>query len=159
MVLKAPDMTSCEPKRRCVSGDNKGLAYTPGDECESGYVFNEATCDCDALVPRYWQYKSVYTETVAYYTSASGCGIGGDFTGNDTDPRYSWVPTVAGSETPGLFLTVEARYKETDCGGVYYEIWVVRNVGDDEEFLEYKNYNPLQGFYGVAEGSVTWEVV
>lgn len=49
MTLKAPDMTSCEPKKRCVAGTNKGLAYTPGDECESGFTFDSATCDCKSI--------------------------------------------------------------------------------------------------------------
>lgn len=47
MTLKPADMESCDEKQRCLQGVNTGTAYTPGDECADGYVFNAATCDCD----------------------------------------------------------------------------------------------------------------
>lgn len=47
MALAPVDMESCDKKERCLSGPNIGLAYTPGQECEAGLEFNEATCDCE----------------------------------------------------------------------------------------------------------------
>ena len=49
MALTTPDMKSCKPKKKCLSGPNEGLAYTPGSECDGGYEFNSVTCDCDPL--------------------------------------------------------------------------------------------------------------
>lgn len=48
MTLKPANMESCDPKQRCLSGANEGVAYTPGDECESGFVFDPATCECNS---------------------------------------------------------------------------------------------------------------
>jgi hypothetical protein len=48
MALKPADMESCDPKKKCLQGVNAGTAYTPGDECESGFVFDPATCECNS---------------------------------------------------------------------------------------------------------------
>ena len=50
MALKAPDMNDCTPKRRCLGGPNDGLAYAPGDECDAGFIFDPAKCDCEPTV-------------------------------------------------------------------------------------------------------------
>lgn len=49
MTLKPADMENCNPKRRCTSGVNEGAAYTPGDECPSGYYFDDVSCNCIPL--------------------------------------------------------------------------------------------------------------
>ena len=51
MALAEPNMEDCNPKEKCLSGDNAGLAYTPGKECDIGFEFNVATCDCDSIIP------------------------------------------------------------------------------------------------------------
>lgn len=53
MSLKEVDMENCFKKERCLSGENIGLAYTPGDECEQGFVFNDETCDCESTETAY----------------------------------------------------------------------------------------------------------
>lgn len=39
-------MNDCSPKRKCIWGDNEGIAYTPGAACLPGETFNEVLCDC-----------------------------------------------------------------------------------------------------------------
>lgn len=49
MALKAPDMSSCTPKRKCLGGANDGTVYTVGDECQADQVFDPGTCDCSQV--------------------------------------------------------------------------------------------------------------
>lgn len=60
MALKTPDMKDCDKKERCLFGPNEGLAYTPGDECAAGQVFDPGTCDCISQDSRYWQLEWVF---------------------------------------------------------------------------------------------------
>lgn len=73
MALAAVDMENCNRKERCLSGPNAGLAYTPGSECDAGYVFNAATCDCDSTVNEGCMlYKVSYTVDSSGYSVCSG---------------------------------------------------------------------------------------
>lgn len=49
MALATVDMENCDKKKKCLSGVNEGLAYTPGSECDTGYTFNAGMCDCDPI--------------------------------------------------------------------------------------------------------------
>ena len=46
MAIIPANMDDCGPKRKCIWGDNEGLAYTPGAECPPCETFSEALCDC-----------------------------------------------------------------------------------------------------------------
>eukprot|EP00919_Chromeraceae_sp_WS-2016_P079823 GHVR01188851.1.p1 GENE.GHVR01188851.1~~GHVR01188851.1.p1 ORF type:complete len:190 (+),score=11.71 GHVR01188851.1:980-1549(+) len=45
------DMQSCKKKERCLFGPNEGIAYDPGNECESGETFDPSTCSCILSAP------------------------------------------------------------------------------------------------------------
>ena len=46
MALKAPDMTLCTRKLKCLCGQNKGTVYDASDPCEGNQVFDGVLCDC-----------------------------------------------------------------------------------------------------------------
>lgn len=49
MALKPADMDKCDAKARCLSGPNKGTAYSINDPCDGGSEFNPFTCDCNVI--------------------------------------------------------------------------------------------------------------
>lgn len=115
MALKPPNMEdSCTPKRRCLAGPNKGLAYDPAAPCLTGQTFDELKCDCiDGFG---WVYA--YHEGTGYCYEFSGvtpiqcCGsnsttnavyVGEWITG--PPPTYTWTASTswesAGGQTSG----------------------------------------------------------
>jgi hypothetical protein len=40
-------MDNCDPKRKCLWGDNEDIAYTPGAACPPNETFSEVLCDCE----------------------------------------------------------------------------------------------------------------
>lgn len=46
MAILPANMDDCTPKCRCLSGPNKGLAYSCGSPCNSNETFDPVTCDC-----------------------------------------------------------------------------------------------------------------
>lgn len=50
MALPDADMTSCNPKERCLSGPNKGKAYDPSNPCLGQGIFDSSKCDCQSVV-------------------------------------------------------------------------------------------------------------
>ena len=73
MALLPADMESCDEKKRCLGGINDGTAYSPGDECPSGYIFSEASCDCEASTGSVAWY--FYTDSRQDSDGQECCGI------------------------------------------------------------------------------------
>ena len=153
MALKVVDMVGdCNKKKRCLFGPNEGLAYTPGDECESGYEFNSATCDCESP----WEtmrYRVEGTKTTMRFccnaSAQEGCPVGcsGEMvpgwpqddpdvfleediiiTRDEWDARYSTgVDTNDGCNTFETFATLASAKTWRGPG--------IRIIGNGEDFL------------------------
>ena len=69
MALNPPDMDSCVPKARCLSGPNEGLAYDPADPCPAPLEFDSLKCDCVTVGVEgdYGLWEVDFTDTVCFY--------------------------------------------------------------------------------------------
>ena len=69
-----PDMDDCKSKKkRCLTGPCVGEAYTEGEECPAGFVFDASTCECVSVC------GTQYRLTITLYGGGwpyEDCGLG-----------------------------------------------------------------------------------
>lgn len=78
MALLTPDMSSCSEKRRCLTGDNKFLAYDVNQPCPGNKVFDEVQCDCVDEYPcgtYYYQLRTFRQWDNLYQCNTSCTGL------------------------------------------------------------------------------------
>jgi hypothetical protein len=49
MAIIPANMDNCDPKRKCLWGDNEDIAYTLGAACPPNETFSEELCDCEGF--------------------------------------------------------------------------------------------------------------
>lgn len=145
MSLLPPDMDDCEPKRRCLHGDNIGQVYQPSAPCPPGQTFNELLCDCEDLngacyfvIGRfYYEEQSsgcpggscsngcVPTAPFIYYTTPAF--FGGCFDDpDDLGPSFSSIAGEPGGQTGNMGCGVEIDCPEVNS---YSNLTAVRSDG------------------------------
>lgn len=119
MALADPDMSSCSPKRVCLTGENEGVAYDPDKPCDLGLSFSLLTCNCEA------SYGWVYAKTVStgYCYEFSGtidpqCCGGSSI----TSTSYRYVLTWSSGPTPAVGYETNTHWVgdgNEDSGALY----------------------------------------
>ena len=136
-------MQECDTKKRCLTGVNIGIAYTPGKECPGDETFNPDICDCepyfecdcschddcpecylcvdgecqvDPACDAYKTYFAVYRR----YLSTSGCSTSGD-----TPDRAAFKPLISGAVSGTRYITYTFEFvrDEPIPGGLVRTVW------------------------------------
>lgn len=142
MTLKTPEMSNCNPKQRCLTGVNKGLAYDPSDPCPPDTEFDPVACECITEYPGidgYWRWTgTILTKNNTNgtnYANLSDCSGSGEIQCTTSwifvaaDYALTWKSDFSGSHTPdtGDLIPVRSAGRMTKtglCGGS----WNVANL-------------------------------